>query len=302
MYIIYIVYLNKIIYFTNLKGEILMKKFLKGFLLFFCLPVALIAAFVYGSIFYVRNVEPFNEHAQSKHFYILYNNSEADIINDVENKLENNYANIKKDLKIDDTVGLDVHTVMIHPDLNSLQSKMIGLPWWIADMFKAAGYDVPLRNPQNVGGTDNYGFIRIVSPANPGESGFTYDQVLDVVTHELTRKAAKQIGGDLLEFTKLGYTLSEGLATYEANQGYMYDYDNEDFNSTVLEMLPESIDDFDITNQNVRPMVGYSLVKYVSEKYGFDKVLDLIKKDYSNGYDEETKTIYDSWIDYLKSN
>lgn len=283
-----------------------MKKFLKGFLLFFCLPVAVVAAFVYGLIFCARYVERFDRSTKTEHFFIRYNGSEDGIIDDVENKLESNYARIKRDLKIEDKVSLEEYQVIIDPDLNSLHSKMMALPWWIADIAKLSGRYVPLRDSKNVGGVDHNEVIRIVSPSNPGDSGYTYDQILDVATRELTRKVARRLADRSAMFNGFGYMLVEGLAFYEANQGYIYDKGDGSFNSEVLAIAPESIYSFknmDMMIGDNKYPVGYSFVKYVVENCGYDKVLDLLKKDYSSQeYDKETVALYDEWIKYLKSN
>lgn len=280
-----------------------MKKFLKRFLLFFCLPLTLLAVFVFGSIAYVRYYDHFTESrkAKSSHLSFLYNDSEADVIDDINDKLDSRYERVLKDLKQEKEMSLEWHIIMLHPDLNSFQSKMMGLPWWLADICKGFGMTIDDRNPKYVGATDNDGFIRIVSPSNPGNSGYTYDQILDVAVHELTRKVIGRISDSRLPFTGFGNMLIEGLSIYESGQGYMYEKDDS-FDSQVLKVLPESIDKNSVSGGNIC-VAGYSFVKYVIDNYGYDKIIELLKKDYTNNnYDTQTRALYDEWVDYLKAN
>ena len=44
-------------------------------------------------------------------------------------------------------------------------------------------------------------------------------------------------------------------------------------------------------------------VKYVVKNYGYDKLIELLKKDYSGGnYDSEARQLYNEWVEYLKAN
>ena len=272
-----------------------MKKFLKRFLLFFCLPVVIFVAFVFGSTLYIRNWMPehFDYQDSTAHFSISYNESEKAAIEDLKSQLENNYDRITTDLKqpMDKPVN-----IKIYPDLDSFHfaNKLkSGIFWWI-NIFKKEESWV-------VGNTDLRGDIMMVSPLNPGENGFTYDDILKVAVHEFTHAVSVKAGNNT-GFIRSGFgmLINEGLAVYEAGQGSNYEKD-EQFNSKVLEAVLQSIDDIK-PDSTYRYYAGYSFVKYVVENYGYDKIVELLKKDYSgNNYDNETKDLYNEWLEYLKA-
>lgn len=274
-----------------------MKKFFKRFLLFFCLPVAIFIAFVFGSTFYILKWMPehFDYQDHSAHFNISYNESEKSAIADIENRLESSYDRITNDLKqpMDKPIN-----IKIYPDLESFHfaNKLkSGLFWWIRIFQKEEAWVV--------GNTDSTsGDIKMVSPLNPGESGHDYDSILSVAVHEFTHAVALKVMPNSNGLTSgFGLTLNEGLAVYEAGQGTMFEKDGS-FNSAILRALPESIDKLSV-DYNYRYPVGYSFVKYIVENYGYDKIIELLKKDYSgNNYDSETRALYDEWVEYLKSN
>ena len=275
-----------------------MKKFFKRFLLFVILPIVIFIAFMYGSTMYIRNWMPenFDYEDKTEHFNISYNESEKGAISDIKNHLENNYDRITTDLKqpMDKPVN-----IKIYPDLSSFHFAInlrSGKYWWINIFKEESSWVIGDTNPNN-------GIIRIVSPLNPGASGFTYDEILTATVHEFTHAVSLKISPDYMynHIDPFRITLDEGLAVYESGQGSMYEK-VDSFNSTVLNALPESIDMLSSLDQN-RYMAGYSFVKYVIEKYGYDKIISLLKKDYSHkNYDDETRQTYNEWVEYLKAN
>lgn len=76
--------------------------------------------------------------------------------------------------------------IKIYPDLDSLHFSLklnSGLLWWINIFGK--------MNSNVVGNTDTGSkCIQMVLPLNPGESGYTYDQILSVSVHEFTHAVA----------------------------------------------------------------------------------------------------------------
>lgn len=47
---------------------------------------------------------------------------------------------------------------------------------------------------------------------------------------------------------------------------------------------------------------GGSFVAFIVENYGYDKFIELYKRDYTNNiFDEDIKQIYDNWILRMKS-
>ena len=276
-----------------------MKKFLKRFLLFFCLPVAIFVAFVFGSTIYIQSWMPehFDYQDHTAHFNISYNESDKSAIADIENRLESNYDRITNDLKqsLDKPVN-----IKIYPDLDSFHfacKLKSGLFWWINIFQKKEAWVVGTAPSSNN--------IMMVSPLNPGESGFTYDAILSVAVHEFTHAVSHKmiVPKEKSLMSPFAQFLLDGIAVYESDQwNLVINAQGTITNSDILKSLPESIDD-GTTLLNIRYFAGYCFVKYVIDNYGFDKIIELHKKDYSgNNYDSETRALYDEWIDYLKAN
>ena len=276
-----------------------MKKFFKRFLLFFCLPVAIFIAFVFGSTFYIRNWMPekFDYQDHTTHFNISYNESEKSAIEDIENRLESSYDRITNDLRqsMDKPVN-----IKIYPDLDSLHFSLklnSGLFWWINIFGK--------MDSKVVGNTDTGSkCIQMVSPLNPGESKYTYDQILSVAIHEFTHAVAINLAPNKESINSgFGMFLQDGLAVYESGQWpLVFNRDGRFTNKDIFGGITDSVDKLSPSDGN-RYATGYSFVKYVIDNYGYDKIIELLKKDYSgNNYDSETRALYDEWIEYLKAN
>ncbi len=275
-----------------------MKKFFKRFLLFFCLPLVIFVAFVFGSTIYIRGYrqEHFDCEDHTEHFNISYNESEKSAIADIENQLENSYGRITTDLKqpMDKPVN-----IKIYPDLDSLHFSLklnSGLFWWINIFGK--------MDPKVVGDTDTGSKeIKIVSPLNPGKSGYTYDMILSVAVHEFTHAVTLKLApNDESINIGFGQFLQDGIAVYESNQGVEIENNPSFTNENILKVLPESIDEHSASD-GYRYVTGYSFIKYVIDNYGYDKLIELLKKDYSGGnYDSETRQLYNEWVEYLKTN
>ncbi|MDQ5983204.1 MAG: hypothetical protein RUMPE_00203 [Eubacteriales bacterium SKADARSKE-1] len=93
------------------------------------------------------------------------------------------------------------------------------------------------------------------------------------------------------------WSLWEGVARYEV--GKIFPENNQNY-TLKKEHLPNSIEDmFSWTlNDGVKVYsCGLSLVAFIVENYGYDKFIELYKKDYSNNdFDYETREIYEKWI------
>ncbi len=273
-----------------------MKKFWKKFLLFFCLPMAIFIAFVLGSTIYIRGYhqEHFDYQDHTAHFNISYNESEKSAIADIENQLESSYDRITTDLKqpMDKPVN-----IKIYPDLDSLHFSLklnSGLFWWINIFGK--------MDSKVVGNTDiGSKCIKMVSPLNTGESKYTYDQILSVAIHEFTHAVAINLAPNEESINSgFGMFLQDGLAVYESGQWPLIfrRFTNKD----ILGGITGEVDKLSPSDGN-RYATGYSFVKYVVENYGYDKIIELLKKDYKgNNYDSETRQLYDEWVEYLKVN
>lgn len=145
--------------------------------------------------------------------------------------------------------------------------------------------------------------IRMVSLANSGENGYTCEQVLSVTIHGFTHAVALNLAPNKESINVgFGQFLQDGLAVYESGQEVEMENNPLFTKDNILKVLPESIDKHSATDGN-RYAMGYSFIKYVVESHRFDKIIGLLKKDYSgNNYDSETRKIYDEWVEYLKAN
>ena len=135
--------------------------------------------------------------------------------------------------------------------------------------------------------------IRIVSPLNTGNSGHTYEGILKVVVHEFVHIVASKINN-----LKRSFVLSEGIAVYESGQ--------MSSSSVNLELLPNSIEEMFSWSTNNNPggmySCGGSFVAFIVENYGYDKFIELYKRDYSNKvFDNDIREIYNKWIESIRN-
>lgn len=220
---------------------------------------------------------------ESEHFKIYYNLSDEKAIPDIKNRLEENYERITTDLKqkLDEPVE-----VRIYPDLESFHKVVKvhtgGLFWWKATI---SNWVVGIANGR---------IIRMVSPMNPGNSGHTYDGIVQVAVHEFTHIVSSKINTS----DKFIPVLSEGIATFESGQMNLL--------SANSDLLPVSLEEMFSWNSSNNPSQMYScggsFVAFIVENYGYDKFIELYKRDYTNNiFDEDIKQIYDNWILRMKS-
>lgn len=223
----------------------------------------------------------FESEVNSEHFKISYNLTDKQAIPDVQRYLEENYDRVTTDLKqqLDEPV-----IVKIYSDLDSFHNAVRvhrSIFWWQGEVKNW------------VVGTANSGIIRIVSPLNPGNSGHTYDSILKVVVHEFVHVVASKINK-----IERGFVLSEGIAVYEARQ--------MDLSSVSAELLPNSIEEMfswdGNNNSSGMYSCGGSFVAFIVENYGYDKFIELYKRDYSNNvFDDDIREIYNKWISWVKN-
>lgn len=220
---------------------------------------------------------------ESEHFKIYYNLSDEKAIPDIKNHLEENYERITTNLKqkLDEPVE-----VRIYPNLESFHRAAKvhsgGFFWWKTTI------------PDWVVGTANGGIIRMVSPINPGNSEHTYDGIVQVAVHEFTHIVSSKINTS----DKFFPALSEGIATFESGQRNLL--------SANLDLLPVSLEEMFSWDSSNNPSkiysYGGSFVAFIVENYGYDKFIELYKRDYTNNvFDEDIKQIYDNWILKIKS-
>jgi len=258
-----------------------MKKFL---IIVFSIIIAVFGGLVLSK--WIANIvtDSLDKKVISEHFEISYNLSDEKVIPEVKEYLEENYERETTDLKqnIDEPIQ-----VKIFPNLKSLHNaiKVNGhFFWWMGDV------------QDWVVGSAMGGSIRMLSPLNPGNSGHTYEGILKVAVHEFTHIVASKINLNVS-----ASIFSEGIALYEAQQ-------NTNISNDLVTILPSSIEElFSWKNDNDFGAsrvyaLGGNFVGFIIENYGYDKFIELYKRDYSNNiFEEDIRQIYNSWIDKIKN-
>lgn len=155
---------------------------------------------------------------------------------------------------------------------------------------------------QIVGDAINNRGIRMVSPLNPGKSEFTYEEILEVAVHEFTHIVTSKII-DSKNHQYISPIFSEGIAMYEAGQeGFSRNMSR----SEIIDILPNSIEELFSWSHDNEPGKMYSFgrlfVGFIVENYGYDKFIELYKKDYTtNNFDNNIIKIYADWITEIKN-
>lgn len=76
--------------------------------------------------------------------------------------------------------------------------------------------------------------------------------------------------------------------------------------SVNSDLLPDSLEEMfswnSSNNYSKMYSCGGSFVAFIVENYGYDKFIELYKRDYTNNvFDEDIRQIYDNWILKIKS-
>lgn len=140
---------------------------------------------------------------------------------------------------------------------------------------------------------DNQGDkVLIISPFENVE-GHDYSSILGAATHELVHTINYQIN------PKLSYWNDNGVATFLSQQFPRRDFAKYGSLPTLEEMKSENEKRFG----NIGGYeYSYSYIDFLNSKYGWNKVLDLIRanKSYEEIFSKSEKDVYDEWIKYIK--
>jgi hypothetical protein len=149
---------------------------------------------------------------------------------------------------------------------------------------KCMGGILGLLMPEWAIGTNTKDSILITSPLNPGNAN-TYDSIISSCVHEYIHVLTDAIN------PHLSIWLKEGIATYFAGQ-----------KPNGIQKMRYKYGDFTIRNSTRFGNIGgyqasYSFVEYLINKYGKDKLLQLIinSENYSDVYGKLGITIFDEW-------
>ena len=195
---------------------------------------------------------------ETKHFRFYTADQAEDDASQLSELLEANYDRIITDFQLTESPQF---TVYIFPDIETYHVA-IDRP------------DAPLTSIGTVKGTE----IWLVSPLNPGGAHDT-QSVLTVGVHEFTHAVVNYVNGSLDQNNyDIPIWLNEGLAVYEAGQmtpdwreGIAKRVADGEIPSINNDLVPDRF------NQVGGLAFSATLVEYLIEEYGFEKIVELIK-------------------------
>ena len=222
---------------------------------------------------YYDNGLTFSLEKVTKHFLFYSEKKDKSCLKGLSISLESNFDRITTDLDC----KIDFKTkVIIYPDIKTFHIS--------TDL---------MHLDDNFIGTATKKEIKIVSPLNPGPKHY-YSEFFILIQHEFSHTVLYNIGEDIPVW------LSEGTAMLEAKQG------NDDMISQIVAKngIPsiKELESLDYFTSNYGHYYSYSLVKYIADNYGQDK-LNLLIRHFSEikatlGVDMEE--LWKNWSDYLK--
>jgi RNA polymerase sigma-70 factor (ECF subfamily) len=176
----------------------------------------------------------------------------------LEKELEANYERITADLKVTPSEKFPVH---IFPDIDTFHRTS-----------GQAG-----ASATHVGTTQGIA-IWLVSPLSPGEALNT-QAVLTAGVHEFTHALVMYVNGSLTENNyQIPIWLNEGLAGYEARQM------TPDWRVRMVQLIADNTIPSigaDLVPEKWEQVKGFpysiTLVEYMVQEYGFDKIIAIIK-------------------------
>jgi len=253
---------------SKLGGSTMKKRILSFVLaLAIVLPSAVIPAFAASS-------GQMTKQKETEHFEFAAMDQDKDAVEDLAKALEDCYERVTADLKKTPT-GKTI--VEVYPDLASYH-RAIGQP--NAPDWSVGQY------------TSSDGRIRMVSPNNPGPS-HDYEGMLEVAVHEYVHRIVDLFG------RRQPIYLNEGIAAYEAGQG-------QNVGAFVKDQMPKnkvpSLSLLEKYNSNSEGLYqyGYAYIHFVTESYGFDKVISLLEgKSRTQVFGKDEQTINREWWDFL---
>lgn len=215
----------------------------------------------------------------TEHFLFYCTEQDISCLNELSQKLEENYQRICNDLGYNFKGKIKVK---IFPDLQTFHNAT-GNP----------------NSPNWFIGFENNGEIFITSPLNPGPA-HNYKSILKGIVHEFTHVIVNDLKSSVPRW------LDEGLASFEAGQ--------MDINrhyclfTEIFENRIPKIKDFEIDWVSFGEKGGYvwsyTIVEFVVQDYGWEKVREWIQND---GAIKSTFGIGDDkfqkkWISFLEKN
>jgi hypothetical protein len=178
------------------------------------------------------------------HFAFLYSKTDTGTIDSIAERLENNYQKITGDFQVKE---LPVVTVRIYPDLSSFH-EAINVPGAPADLMATAF------------GKDDFRM------ASPNSAGVDSVMLVQGVTHEFTHVVHLNVDYS----PNNPRWLWEGVAMYEANM--FYDP------AQIPGFKDKKFPPIATLGGGMEYMLGYVIIEAIKDSWGFEKVIELIKK------------------------
>ncbi len=220
---------------------------------------------------------------ETDHFTFSATNGAEDAVPLLAQELEANYDRITGDLQI---TAAEKFPVYIFGDID-MYHQAIGRP------------DAPESSVGTVQGTA----IWLISPLNPGTALDTQG-VLTAGVHEFTHALVNYINGSLEKNNyEIPIWLNEGLAGYEAGQ-MTTDWRTRIAQRVTDGAIPSIGDDLgpDKFDQVGGLAFSITLIEYMIERYGFEKIVEIIKtpSEMEAILGLATSELDSAWRDYLR--
>lgn len=213
-----------------------------------------------------------------KSVIVYYQSGDEKGAKEVFNILEKTSDEIRRKLKFKNEKPTEVYVYMNQYSL------------WI----RKYGLITVLAAPKWFVGDNKGDKVLMISPYT-NVKGNDHDNILSVATHELVHTIIYQV------YPKLSYWNNNGAATFLAKQSPKRGFVN-------FQNIP-TIDDMKNEDEKKFGNIGgyqysYTYIEFLDKKYGWDKVLELIKgvKTYNEIFSKSEQEIYDEWVEFLKVN
>lgn len=222
--------------------------------------------------------------SESEHFKFYCDDKDTKALRDLKKYLELAYPKITSDFKVKFDKKIDVK---IYPDSTTFRndSEVTDAPDWLV-------------------GTAAFGDIRIISPLNPPKE-MEYLEIIAISIHEFTHLVSQRI---LTTETRGIFWISDGISVYEAKQIPGNKAKQKIYDEAVNNNLPKinqlEYADYKIDNQYD---YAYSMVEYVVQKYGIDKLNGFIREkyldnDFMNTFGVSKDKFELGWHDFILHN
>ncbi|MFD2562107.1 peptidase MA family metallohydrolase [Aquimarina rubra] len=220
----------------------------------------------------------------SENFKYYSEKTKKEVLEELSNVLENNYARLTKKLSTRFDTEIDV---LIYPDIKTFH-KAINYP----------------DAPDWVVGAASKNELKMVSPQNPG-SVHTYESLIKAIVHELTHTIVLNFRDNGL--VGLPNWLNEGYAYYEAGQ-----LTQEEKKAVRAKALKKEIPSWqelsDANTSEFGNLGGYgisaTIIDFLIKTYGIEKLKQYIINPETTEqiYNRTIKDLEQEWLDYIKNN